>query len=166
MIQSVSHNGSGNTKRDRHKQNWSMWRRLNNGLQSLRTYDDLSPDIRLRRRINRSLLMRPFYHAHEWYTLFWQPLQVSKGVARFVFDAIEQHSGLQMARVVKSDRLIEDLQLPLVCWFNWETQFYADFCNHFGVETDDCFDIHDFDTIEDLVLFLDAQSKVQNPQTE
>ncbi len=143
-----------------------MWRRLDNGLQSLKTYDDMSPDLRLRRRINRSLSTRPLHKVQDWYRLFWQPLHVSDSVAQFVFDSIKQHSGLQWAQIVPHDRLIEDLQLPLVCWFDWEAQFYADFCDRFGIETDDCLDIHALDTVEDLVLFLNAQLSQQNSQIQ
>ena len=136
---------------------FSMWRRLINFIQSLKTYGDLSPDLQLRRRVNSALHDRPFYSSSAWYRTFWQPLEVSSEIAEFVYQHLEGYSGLTVAHVLPSDRLIEDLSLPLVCWFDWEATLCDDFYDRFGVDISNCFDLHYFSTIEELVLFLNHQ---------
>ena len=70
---------------------------------------------------------------------------------------MERYSGLPFANVVPNDRLTEDLNLPLVCWFDWENELCDEFCDRFGVEIYDRFDSHDLATVEDLVVFLNQQ---------
>ena len=138
-----------------------MWQRLTNSIQSLKTYEDLSPDLRLRCRINRALRDRPRYRLDRWYQTFWQPLEVSSEVAEFVYQQMEAYSGLTFGYVLPSDRLTEDLNLPLVCWFDWESTLCDDFYDRFGVDISS-FDVGSLATIQELVVFLNQQSRLVN----
>lgn len=134
-----------------------MWRKLDNIVLNIRTYADLSPDISIRRQINQTMRSRPTRTSEDWYRCFWQPLAISKDLSLFIYEQMEFYSGLQFAKVTPSDRLIEDLQLPLVCWFDWECNLCDDFCDHFEVEISDRFDISMLHTVRDLVIFLNQQ---------
>jgi hypothetical protein len=134
-----------------------MWRRLKNIFDSLNTYADMSPDLALRRRINQTLHDRRPRTADEWYKLFWQPLGISQEVSAFVYQQMEDNSGLHFANVVPSDRLTEDLHLSLVCWFDWEISFCEDFGCQFGVDISEEFDLCRFSTLQELVVFLNQQ---------
>lgn len=134
-----------------------MWRRVKNLLYSLDSYTELSPDLALRKRINETLRSRPSRRLDEWYQLFWQPLQVSKEVVAFVYQQMEDYSGLHFANVLPSDRLNEDLKLTLVCWFDWELSFCESFYNQFGVDISESFDLYSLSNVEELVVFLNQQ---------
>ncbi|MCU0548808.1 MAG: hypothetical protein MUC48_05620 [Leptolyngbya sp. Prado105] len=134
-----------------------MWRKLDNIVLNIRTYADLSPDISIRRRINQAMGSRPTRTSEDWYRSFWQPLSISKDLTFFVYQQMESYSGLEFAKVTPSDRLTEDLQLPLVCWFDWEYHLCDDFHDHFGVEIGDCLDVSMLHTVRDLVIFLNQQ---------
>lgn len=134
-----------------------MWRRLTNGLRSLHTYAEMSPDLGLRRRINQVLRSRPSLNLEEWYVTFWQPLCISREVATFVYEHLEDYSGLQFAHVVPRDRLRDDLQFPSVCWFDWERILCDDFYDRFGIDISEQWDSRILSTVEDLILFLNRQ---------
>lgn len=134
-----------------------MWRRLKNFVFSFRTYGELSPDVRVRRRVGRFLRDRPVLSADEWFEVFWQPRNISKSVADFVYTHMQSYSGLDFARVRPTDQLDKDLSLTLVCWFDWELSLCEDFLNCFGVNLCDRFDAHTLNTVEDLVVFLNRQ---------
>jgi hypothetical protein len=93
---------------------------VKNRWQALRSYSDMSPDLKLRRRVNRSLLNRPDYAMNEWHQRFWRPLGIRIEVVEFVYQSLAKYSGLVVGRLVPSDRMVADLQLPLICWFDWE----------------------------------------------
>lgn len=135
-----------------------MWQRLKNVLLSFQTYGDLSPDLKVRRRVNRALRDRPALTVDQWYEYFWQPHKISKEVAAFVYRYLAQYSGLQVARMIPGDRLNEDLQLPLVCWFDWELRLCEDFQQCFGVDISECPELYDLSTVEEFVVFLNCQS--------
>lgn len=134
-----------------------MWRKLDNIVLNIRTYADLSPDISIRRQINHAMRSRPTRTSEDWYRSFWQPLAISRELSLFIYEQMEFYSGLQFAKVTPSDRLTEDLQLPLVCWFDWEWNLCDDFRDRFGVEISDRFDISMLHTVRDLVIFLNQQ---------
>ena len=134
-----------------------MWRELNNLVLNVRTYADLSPDLSIRWRINRGWKSRPTRSLEDWYHSFWRPLAVSREIAAFVYHQMETYSGLQFAKVTPCDRLIDDLQIPLVCWFDWEHNLCDDFCDRFGIEIVDRFDFGKLHTVRDLVIFLNQQ---------
>jgi hypothetical protein len=137
---------------------WNMWRRLNNWWTSLWTYFELRPDIGARYRINQALRDRPSHLWPEWYRRFWEPQGVAREVAEFVYRSVARHSGLKVEKVVPSDRLNEDLKLPLICWFDWEMSFYEDFSRQLGVDMDaDDWLMSDFYTVADLMVFLNQQ---------
>lgn len=140
-----------------------MWQRLKNIFVSFSTYADLGPDIRMRRRVNRALRDRPPLSPHDWYQKFWQPLGVSRQVADFVYTHLPTYSGLEIARVQPTDSLTDDLQLPLVCWFDWELSLCEDFWNCFGVDVGGCFDSQQLLTVKELVVFLHQQQLMVNP---
>jgi hypothetical protein len=134
-----------------------MWRRLRNIFYSFRTYADLSPDIRMRRRVNQFLRNRPALNAKEWFEKFWQSKAISQQVTDFAYISMEKYTGLEFARVQPSDRLSEDLAIPAVCWFDWEAYFCEDFYEQFGTDLSDRFDPQTFATVEELVVFLNHQ---------
>lgn len=134
-----------------------MWRRLKNIFLSFSTYTDLSPDVQAKQRINQFLRRRPALSAQQWFELFWQPLGVSRQVTDFVYTHMQAYSGLEFARVKPSDRLNEDLHLPLVCWFDWEVSLYEDFLSNFGIDLSQHFDPNQLSTVEDFVVFLNHQ---------
>ena len=134
-----------------------MWRRFRNILDSLRAYADLSPDLKTRQRVNQLLRDRPALSVDEWFEQLWQPQGVTQPLATFVYTHMQTYSGLEFARVRPNDRLIADLCLPLVCWFDWNLSFCEDFSACFGINLSDRFDPHQYETVEDLVVFLNYQ---------
>lgn len=137
-----------------------MWQKLNNLIASLRSYPSLSPDIALRRQINRQLKHRhrPALSAEAWYYTYWQhyptPQPFSKDLVLFVYSRLQDYSGIELGRVHPRDRLQEDLKFPLVCWFDWALAFCDDFCLTFGTDISDDFNEETFTTLADLMLFL------------
>jgi hypothetical protein len=137
-------------------------KRIFNWFSSLLSYADLRPDMGLRRQINRQVLAdRPQRSLSEWYRLFWEPQGVSREVADFVYGAIANYAGLKVAQVLPSDRLYEDLKLPLICWFDWELNLCEEFSHKLGVELEEYFDVTRFATVADLVQFFDQQFAAQ-----
>ena len=134
-----------------------MWRSLKNIVRSFWTYSDLSPDLRVRRHVNRVLQNRSCLNIVEWHQIFWQPLDISRQISEFVYQQMQEYSGLEFGRVQPSDRLIEDLKLPLTCWFDWELFFCDAFWENFGIELGESFSIESLKTMEDLMLFLNRQ---------
>jgi hypothetical protein len=134
-----------------------MWRRLKNFSASLSTYADLSPDMRVRRRVKKLLHDRSDLSAEVWFEKFWFSLEVAKPVADFVYVYLQKYSGLAVGRIQPDDRLVEDLRLPLICWFDWEITLCEDFCCCFGVDLSDRFQTQKFITVKDLVTFLNRQ---------
>lgn len=136
-----------------------MWQAALNYLQTLRTYRDLSPDAGIRRQVNTQLQNRSCLSLEEWSQLF-QP-QSGQGppeaLLTFMFKQLSDYSGLQVGRIRPSDRLIDDLQLPLVCWFDWPNQLCDDFYKTFQVDILEEFDESLLETIGDLVCFLAKQ---------
>ncbi|MBW4442170.1 MAG: hypothetical protein KME10_13225 [Plectolyngbya sp. WJT66-NPBG17] len=134
-----------------------MWRELNNVVLNVRTYADLSPDLSVRRRIHQDWRLRPARNSEDWYRSFWQPLAISQDLSAFIYQQMESYSGLPFAKVTPRDRLTEDLQLPLVCWFDWECNLCDDFRDRFGIEISDRLDVGMLHTVRDLVIFLNQQ---------
>ena len=139
-----------------------MWREFNNVVLNVRAYQDLSPDLSVRSQINQGWRSRPTRTFEDWYRSFWQPLSVSQDIATFVYRKMAAYSGLPFEKVTPADRLIEDLQLPLVCWFDWEHNLCDDFCDRFGIEISDRFDLDNLHTVRDLVIFLNQQLLLVN----
>lgn len=134
-----------------------MWRRLKNFFVSISTYADLSPDLQTRQQVRRFLQQRSALTTDEWFEAHWRSLNVSPSVAAFVLKQMSAQTGLDFSRVQPSDRLGADLQLPLICWFNWEVSFSEEFYRWFGVDLSDRFNSDSFETVQDLVLFLELQ---------
>jgi hypothetical protein len=139
-----------------------MWRKLKNLVLGVRTYADMSPDLGLRRRIVRTWQARPDRTLDAWYGLFWQSSLIAKDVATFVYIQMADYSGLPFAKVLPSDRLEADLNLSLVCWFNWQSTLCEDFAQRFGVDISHCFDPDALNTVEDLMVFLNRQLATAN----
>jgi hypothetical protein len=131
-----------------------MWRSLKNLFLSFWTYQDLSPDLRVRRRVKRWLGKRPLLDQTSWHEKFWQPLGVSRQVSAFVYSRFPDYSGLEWGRIQPGDRLIEDLRFPLVCWFDWQTALQEDFLSQFGMELNPTCDPDSLATVEELVVCL------------
>jgi hypothetical protein len=136
---------------------------VKNGWMALKAYPDMSPNLNLRRKINRKLLDRPAYSANEWHQRLWRPLGVRADVVEFVYQALTECSGLVAGRLLPGDRMVADLQLPLICWFDWEMTCMELFWQRFDPsgsrveeldETDLDSDPTTFETLEDWILFL------------
>ncbi|MDB9528375.1 hypothetical protein PN498_20455 [Oscillatoria sp. CS-180] len=135
-----------------------MWQSVVNYLRNLRAYPDLSPDIGIRRRINAQLRKRSSLSLEDWTRLFTHPPSaVSKQLLTFIYTKLSDYSGLDVGRLRPSDRLIEDLQIPLVCWFDWPNQLCADFYETFQIDITEEFDESLLETVEDLVCFLNQR---------
>jgi hypothetical protein len=136
-----------------------MWQSAINYFQSLRTYRDLGPDVQIQRSVNARLNDRPNLALEEW-SQFFVPLpncSPSTHLLTFLYQKIRTYSGLYIGCIRPSDRLIEDLQLPLVCWFDWPSQLCIDFYESFQVDISEEFDESLLETIGDLVCFLDER---------
>lgn len=131
-----------------------MWRRLKNILHSFSTYAELSPDVRVKQRVCQNLRLRPAWSKEEWFEQYWRRQAISRQLSDFVYVQMQDYSGLEFARVRPDDRLVEDLQLPLVCWFDWQLSLCDDFWQVFGVDLHEHLDLENLATVADLVFFL------------
>lgn len=133
-----------------------MWQSVVNYVQSLRTYRDLSPDMRIRRQVNARLRDRPKLPLNTWLKLFpeIEGTPLSPVLLSFLYQQLQDCSGLDVGRIRPSDRLIEDLQLPLVCWFDWPNQLCDEFLKHFQVDISFEFDESLLETVGDLAYCL------------
>lgn len=131
-----------------------MQNRFTNFLASLQTYGALSPDLKRRRQVSRRLRQRPALPLVAWFESFYQPQGVSQTVAQFAYEQLAAYSGLELGRVLPSDRLDADLYWTQVCWFDWELRLYEDFWQQFGVDISDSFDATACSTVQDLVVWL------------
>lgn len=138
-----------------------MWRPLNNLVNSLKTYRMLSPDPKAREDVNRWLAARPQLDCLEWFLTYWTPPAISKSFPKplieFIFHRLQDYSGLRVGCIHPSDRLVDDLKFPAVCWFDWGLTLCEDFQITFGVDISDTFDETQFVTCADLILFLAHQ---------
>jgi hypothetical protein len=132
-----------------------MWRSLKNFLNSIRTYPDLSPDLRMRRHVNAMLRDRPRLNQEAWYQTCCQPLHITQQISHFVYQHLPQYSGLDCGRIYPSDRLQEDLHLSLVCWFDWQQSLRQDFFTHFEIDLGEETDLDTLSTVADFMIFLD-----------
>ena len=131
-----------------------MWHRLKNLFFNLRAYNDLSPDLRVRQQVNRSLRDRPLLRQDEWFAQFYKAQGIAYPIAAFAYTHLEKYSGLSLGSILPTDRLEEELRWTEVCWFDWEQALCEDFYACFKVEIDDCLDFSSLRTIEDLILSL------------
>jgi hypothetical protein len=133
-----------------------MWQSVLNQLNSLLTYQDLSPDRALRRRVNARLRDRPNLPFELWSSTFLADLDepLAPALLFFIYTYLPIYSGLEVGRTRSDDRLIEDLHLPLVCWFDWPHQLCDDFYCTFQVDISEDFDESLLETVADLVQFL------------
>ncbi|MEM8805997.1 MAG: hypothetical protein AAGF01_08215 [Cyanobacteria bacterium P01_G01_bin.38] len=135
-----------------------MWRQLKNTLNSVRTYPDLSPDLQVRRQVNRRLRsQRPALKSEDWYSEFRLMTHCDQRLLDFLHSRLQRYSGLNFSRVRPSDHLVDDLQFPLVCWFDWAWKLCEDVERVFGVDISEDFDETQFDTVKDLLVFLDRR---------
>ena len=111
----------------------------------------------MRQRVNQYLRDRPPLTVEQWFEQFWRPQGVNHSLVAFVYTQMQTYSGLEFAKVRPHDRLHEDLYLPLVWWFDWETSFTEDFLASFDIDLSDRFNPENFTTVEELVIFLNHQ---------
>ncbi|KGF72078.1 hypothetical protein DO97_12515 [Neosynechococcus sphagnicola sy1] len=134
-----------------------MWKTLKNIGCSLSTYEALSPDLQLRQVVNRRLQQRPGRSLPQWIEEFWLPRGISAPVADFVSRQLGEYSGLETTRLLPSDHLETTLHLTLVCWFDWSMRLCEDFYQEFGIDISHRLDFQDLSTLEELLVFLNAQ---------
>lgn len=143
-----------------------MWNRVRNLFVSLSTYRALSPDLSLRQHVNRSLSLRPALDHHDWCLAVCPQLNVSSPIAEFTYDHLSHYSGLDMARILPSDRLEADLCWSQVCWFDWELRLCDDFLASFGIDLGDRLDEFAPTTIAELLVFLEHQHQWMPPTSD
>lgn len=136
---------------------WRQWQRANNYIRSIRTFQDMSPDLSVRHQVNQSLCQhrRPL-SSEAWCAEFQREIPSQRHTLLFIYRSFENYSGIEFNRVRPHDRLVDDLQFPLVCWFDWSTRFCDDVVAHFGIDISNCFDETRIHTLIDLVAFLEA----------
>lgn len=132
----------------------AMWHRFKNLVFSLKTYDALSPDLKVRRQVNRLLCQRAALDLEQWFQLFYQSQGITYAVAAFAYVHLPRYSGLKFERVLPTDRLDQDLCWTQVCWFDWEVRLYDDFWQQFGVDISECLDVSALLTVKDLMACL------------
>ncbi|MBD2089807.1 hypothetical protein H6F67_08065 [Microcoleus sp. FACHB-1515] len=133
-----------------------MWGRLKNLVCSVQTYRDLSPNVRLRRQVNRQLQRRPARSIAEWLK-DCQPIGISQSIAQFAYAALQRCSGLNFAHVLPTDRLEADLQWTEICGYDWQLTLCDDIQQQFNVDLSDRLDQIPMETVADLLLFLQQQ---------
>lgn len=95
--------------------------------------------------------------AEDWFERFWRQRGITRQVVRFVYAHLADYSGLWWDRILPSDRLNEDLHLPLVCWFDWEMSLLDDLRQELGIALDDPELLMEADTVEDFLSLLNQQ---------
>ncbi|MEM7067036.1 MAG: hypothetical protein AAF572_28215 [Cyanobacteria bacterium P01_B01_bin.77] len=137
---------------------WRQWQKAINYLHSVQTYQDLSPDLSMRQQVNRFLSQhrRPLSQT-AWCDEFYQATRSQNDILLFVYRSLETYSGIEFNRVRPHDRLVDDLQFPMVCWFDWSITFCDDVVAQFGIDISDCFDETCIETLADLILFLETR---------
>lgn len=135
---------------------------LQNRWMDLNAYPDMRPDYKIRQQVNRKHADRSLYNSVEWHQRFWYPLGIQRLLSEFVYELLGECSGLEVGRLLPSDRLMVELQLPLVCWFDWEMVWTEQFITRFELQTDWILDIAEFETLEELMLALDSLLKRQS----
>mgnify|MGYP001796195120 CR=1 FL=1 len=135
-----------------------MIQQLNNWLNSISTYADMSPDYSIRHQVNRRLALcaRDSLSIDDWCQLFSTQAGDLTTLA-FLHERFSEYSGLDFSRIRAHDRLHGDLHLALVCWHDWVITFCEDFYQQFHIDLSDCFDEDDYETIGELITFLLAQ---------
>jgi hypothetical protein len=134
-----------------------MWHRFKNLFFNLKNHDLLSPDLATRRQVRQTLRHRPRLGLREWFEVFCKSCQGAYPVVDFLYSHLETYSGLELAVLVPSDRLEEDLHWTDVCSFDWQIALCDDFMYAFGVDMTQC--VEDFSprTVEELILLLQQQ---------
>jgi hypothetical protein len=132
---------------------------LHNRWIDLNAYPDMRPDYKVRQQIKRKHSDRPLYSSVEWHQRFWYPLGIKSRLSEFVYELLGECSGLDVGRMLPGDTLMVDLQLPLVCWFDWEMVWTDQFIDRFELEMDWMLDIGEFETLKDFMMKLDALVK-------
>jgi hypothetical protein len=121
----------------------------------------LSPDIVARQRVNEFLRSRPSLTSNEWFIRYWTPPAVPqalpKALVDFAYHKLQAYSGLDIGRVQPSDRLVEDLAFPAVCWFDWGITLCEDVYVTFGLDISDHFDETQLVTFSDVMTCLHQQ---------
>lgn len=138
-----------------------MWQALQNLLNNIRAYPELSPDIGLRYQVRRWLQSRPNLKIDQWHRQCWQSPEhtspLPQSLTHFLYIHLEKHTGLNAGRIRPSDRLVEDLKFPLICWFDWPIALCDDVYAEFGIDITDRFDESQLSTVEALAHFLNAE---------
>jgi len=136
-----------------------MWHRLRNFVHSFNSYRELSPDLRIRRNVIRTLSDRPSLSFPDWYRFQCHPQGISRPIAEFSYLRLSQYSGLPFARVLLSDRLETDLHWTEICWHDWHYSLHDDFLQRFDVDLGDrLFEINPT-TLAELMQWLDQSRR-------
>ncbi|NEP63346.1 MAG: hypothetical protein F6K31_41670 [Symploca sp. SIO2G7] len=136
---------------------WKQWRKATNYIRSVQAYGYMSPDLAMRHRVNQFLRQhRQPLSPDDWCNECHRVTQSQRAVPLFLYHALAAYSGIEFNRVRPHDRLVDDLQFPLVCWFDWSTRLCNDVISQFEIDISECFDETRCETVADLIAFLDA----------
>jgi hypothetical protein len=110
----------------------------------------------MREQVNQWLSSRPCLTCEDWFHRHWASpsLGMPKALVEFIYDRLSTYSGLTVGCINPTDRLLEDLHFPAVCWFDWGLTLCDDFYHAFGIDILDDFDETQFTTCADLMTFL------------
>lgn len=126
----------------------------------------MGPDHALRRQVNHQLRSRPNLSVHTWYQQRWlEPALATpdaKPLIYFLYDRLAAYSGLCIGRTYPGDKLFEDLQFPMVCWFDWGITLCEDVQSTFRIDISESFDERDYITLLDLANYLQEQVRRQS----
>jgi hypothetical protein len=75
---------------------------------------------RHRAEVRVRLAERPDLSRNAWYQTYWEQLEIREQVALAVAEFIGSEAGIDALKLIPTDRLVEDLRLPDLCWPDWD----------------------------------------------
>ncbi len=144
-----------------------MMQQLNSWFINVNAYADMSPDLTIRRQVNQWMKDRTRLNLElsSWQRLF-APQSKNSELLTFIYQRLAQYSGLSFGRVRPRDSFHGDLHFALVCWHDWVITFCEDFYEQFHIDLSDRFDEDDFETIGEMIAYLDRQIALEQKKSE
>ncbi|MGB3574103.1 MAG: hypothetical protein WA783_09650 [Phormidesmis sp.] len=143
-----------------------MMQQFNSWFVNVNAYADMSPDIAIRHQVNQWLKDRARYNLElsAWQRLF-APQSKNSDLLTFIYQRFGRYSGLSFGRVRPRDTFHGDLHFALVCWHDWVITFCEDFYEQFHIDLSDRFDEDDFETIGEMIAYLDRQIALEQEKS-
>lgn len=141
-----------------------MWQRLKHIVHDLRAYPYLSPDLKIRRQVQKRLEHRPVLSLADWYANHGKDQALSFAVTEFAYNYLGRYAGIDFGRLLPSDRLEDDLSWTQICWFDWYLSLSDDFYHHFKIDLSG--ELADIPTSDLAALLQFLEQHHQTPQLE